>query len=154
MLEYVKVLLYTYPEMEEDAAAMRRALCYRAILSHQRTESPEALAEQLVLLSWRASLYEETSRTLGRILGKLRPMYREALAFRFYGKKGTFDCSLRTVYRRSERALRGVYEALCREGYTEAWFLENFEGDKEMQQLYRRLQEKGFRILHTSPAQA
>ena len=49
-------------------------------------------------------------------------------------------CSLRTVYRKSQRALITFSKALTRSGYNETWFLENYSKIRWLSALYKRIQ--------------
>lgn len=154
MLDYVKVLLCVYPGMREYAKICRRAMEYKAIRSHEGTNTEE-LALELVLLSYKADLYEDTANCIEKILARLPAFYRTMLNCVLYGGSVPEGYSRRTVYRRAERAVSIVGEALGATGRTAAWFSEEFSDDEEMKALlsgYER--ERKTATLRTSPARA
>ena len=133
--EYIKVLLYAYPQLPAIAEAIETGVETKAMLSYRSHGDTLTLMEKLaddVLLAERLRiLYAKLSIIIAELTDEeaylLEYKYfrrREQLNGRFAGM--TLDCSERTFYRRQTKLLGRVVSKMLARGMTEEWFERDF----------------------------
>lgn len=126
-----------YPKLEIEAERLERKMEYKALTSQNHWLDPFAIAEDIILIRSIREEYLSVRVCLERALRTLTPKYKEAIDFRFYHGEQPKDVSVRTVYRRTVKAIEKIASYLDGQGYDKHWFMTYCAKDEEMRFLYR-----------------
>lgn len=146
--DYVKVLLYAYPQLPAFAEAIGVSVENRAALSFRSVKDTLSIAEELATELGRKVRLMNVCEKLDRILLRLTEEEAFLLEYKYFRRKRqlrekfsewAFDCSERSYYRKQTALLRKIAARLIACGETEERFLEEFSDCAPLMRLYRAL---------------
>ena len=132
--EFVKVVLFGYPQLEKIADGVAAGAEVKAALSFRSWEDTAALTERIadeILLAERLRALRELTE---RMLKGLTEEERFLLEYKYFRRKSRLSgnpcrqmlCSERSYYRRQLAVFRKMCSRFAAAGYTEADFIKQF----------------------------
>lgn len=147
---YVKVLLYAYPKMEELADAISAGAEIKAALSFRALGDTLSVAEAVAGEVLRAAGLREVYAEIGEVLSRCSEEELYLLEYKYFRRKtvlvsrfkrAVLSCSERSYYRRQSVLLKKIAALFLARGMTEDWFFKEFSEFPSFMRVYRVIAE-------------
>lgn len=128
MYEYVKVILYAYPKLEEIAEATERSGENKAALSYRAPDDTYTVALSVAEEFFLAERIRALKKTVDEMLSGLSAEERFLLEYKYFRRKnrlkegGKLSCSERSYFRRQDELFLRVCVYFAGKGITEHTF--------------------------------
>lgn len=154
-LVIAETMLRAYASLESMAEQIDRLVYRRAVLTHSLKSDcvclgAERQVEEIIKLMNKKNALINLKITTDEILSALGDESREILVARYVTKEdrdavtGRLGLSVRTYFRRLEKAMKTFACECCARGCDEKWFAENYFDQSWLKNLYRAVFDKKF----------
>ena len=132
MYEYVKVILYAYPKLDEIAEATERSGENRAALSYRAPDDTYTIALSVAEEFFLAERIRALKKLVDEMISGLSREEKFLLEYKYFRRKkqletgGNFSCSERSYFRRQDELFLRICVYFAGKGITEQTFCKQY----------------------------
>lgn len=152
--EYVAVLLYAYPRIDEFIYDLSEGINIKARLSFRSFATAERLAEEMIGMIFVERELERLKSAMEKVFSDFSEEEKNLLDYKYFHQKknlskthmGEKQTSERSYFRKQNALFQKICSRFLQAGLTEEWFSVSFGEYKPFQNALARLRRKSLSI--------